>query len=249
MQLTMPADRVRFRPSWWSTLLAAALIAVFVALGQWQLGKARVKESAQARLDGQRSEPAVAMPTSLVAEPETLHLRPVLARGEYDAAGQILIDNRVLHERAGFHVLTPLRIASSETRVLVNRGWIPAPADRRQIPTVAVPSGPLLVEGTAVIPSRRIFALAPDTAVPGGDAIWQNLDLDRYRGAVAHAVQPLVIELSPASPAGGFDRDWPRLDQRHERHRSYALQWFGFALATFGIWLWFALFPPTEKRA
>jgi surfeit locus 1 family protein len=243
MHLTLPFKRplrVQFRPRWWSTLLVAAMIPAFVGLGNWQLGKARTKEAAQATLDGQRADAPVALAASLVDDPESLRLRPVVARGEYDASGQVLIDNRVLHERAGLHVLTPLRIAGSETRVLVNRGWIPAPADRRQAPTVAVPSGPVVVEGTAVVPSRRIFALAQDTALPGGNAIWQNLDLDRYRSAARHPVQPIVIQLDPNSPAGGFDRAWPRLDERHERHLSYAFQWYGFALASVGIWLYFA---------
>lgn len=243
MHLTLPFKRpplrVEFRPRWWATLLVAALIPTFVGLGNWQLGKARTKETAQATLDGQRADAPVALNASLIADPEALRLRPVIARGEYDARGQILIDNRVQHGRAGLHVLTPLRIAGSETRVLVNRGWIAAPADRRQMPVVEVPSGAVVVEGTAVIPSRRIFALAPDTAAPGGSAIWQNLDLDRYRDAGRHPVQPVVLLLSPSSP-GGFDRDWPRLDERHERHLSYAFQWYGFALASFGIWLFFA---------
>lgn len=244
----MSLPRLRFRPGLWPTLLVLALIPGFVALGQWQLGKARAKEGAQARLDGQRREAPVALPATLVADAEPLHLRQVVVRGEYDVAGQILIDNRVRHERAGFHVLTPLRIDGGETRVLVNRGWVPAPPGAHAAPPVTVPAGPVLIEGTATIPSRKIFALAPETAAAGGNAIWQNLDLARYRTASAHPVQPLVILLDPASAAGGFDREWPRLDERHERHMSYALQWFGFAFASFAIWLWFALQRPQGAK-
>ena len=34
-------------------------------------------------------------------------------------------------------------------------------------------------------------------------------------------------------------REWPRPDERADRHRSYALQWFGFAIASLGIWVYF----------
>ena len=35
----------------------------------------------------------------------------------------------------------------------------------------------------------------------------------------------------------GFVRDWPRPDDRKERHLSYALQWYGFAASAVLIWL------------
>ncbi len=250
MQLALSATGMQFRPGLWQTLLMAVLMALFVSLGQWQLGKARTKEGAQARLDSQRTEPPVAISGRPIADPESLHLRQVAVQGEYEPAGQILIDNRVLNERAGFHVVTPLRVAGDErsVRVLVNRGWVAAPEGRHAAPAIATPSGPVMVTGTAVIPSTRIFALAPDTAAAGNSAIWQNLDLARYRAAAAFPVQPVVILLGPDSGAGGFDRHWPRLDERHERHLSYALQWYGFAFASFAIWLWAALrSQPTDR--
>lgn len=67
--------------------------------------------------------------------------------------------------------------------------------------------------------------------------VWQNLNLARYAKAVTFPLQPLVIQLSPESAAGGFAREWPRPDERIERHVGYALQWWGFAAVTVVIWL------------
>lgn len=240
MQLSMARARIVFRPRLWATLLAATLVPVFVSLGQWQLAKAHAKESAQALLDERGRGATVALPREPVTDLEALHLRPVSVRGEYDAAGQILIDNQVLRERAGYHVLTPLRMEGSSMRVLVNRGWIPAPAERGQPPRVEVAAGLVTVSGIAVRPSRKFFQLAADTAPAGAGAVWQNLDLDRYRSLSAHPVQPLVVQMAPESEGGGFVREWPRLDARHERHLSYAYQWFGFAGATVALWLYYA---------
>lgn len=231
--------------------LAVGLAAGFVALGRWQLDKALAREAAQARFDAGSRQVPIRLTPARPAAPETLHLHPVVARGHYDAAGQILIDNRVLHERAGFHVLTPLVIEGGTVRLLVNRGWIAAPATRGETPAVPVPAGRVEVAGTAIVPARRIFALAPDTAPAGGNAVWQNLDLDRYRAAAPHPVQPLVVLLSQqaADPAdAGLVRDWPRPDERHARHRAYAYQWFGFAATTIAIWAWLGLRrrPPGE---
>lgn len=241
----MRAPAFTFRPGVWPTLLTLGLVGVFASLGQWQLGKAELKQAAQAELDAAAHALPVALPAVRVADPAALHRKRVEVRGRYDAAGQILIDNRVLHERPGFHVITPLRIdgARDGLRVLVNRGWIPAPPRRGaaiEPAELAVPDGPLRIVGTAVSPPTRVFALATDTAPPGGNAVWQNLDLARYQSATRQPLQPLVIQLAPEAP-GGFDRAWPRLDERHQKHLSYAWQWFGFAATSVAIWLFFAI--------
>ena len=51
------------------------------------------------------------------------------------------------------------------------------------------------------------------------------------------------MQLDPDA-ASGFVRDWPRPDERAERHRSYALQWFGFAASSLGIWAYFLIRKP-----
>jgi surfeit locus 1 family protein len=154
----------------------------------------------------------------------------------------VLIDNRLHREQAGYHVITPLRLAGSEMHVLVNRGWVAAPADHKIIPAAEVPAGTIELTGIAVVPGQRFFNLAPQPT-SGWDAVWQNLDLARFRSAVPYPIQPVVVQLDPGA-AGGYVREWPRPDERAERHRSYALQWFGFALASVAIWIYFLVRRP-----
>jgi len=124
----------------------------------------------------------------------------------------------------------------------VNRGWLAAPADHQIIPQADVPAGTVELTGIAVVPSQRFFNLAAQPG-SGWDAVWQNLDLARFRTALGTPLQQVVIQLDPAAP-GGYVREWPRPDERAERHRSYALQWFGFALASLGIWGYFLVRRP-----
>lgn len=222
------------------------LVALFVSLGQWQRGKAQRKEAAQAMLDARAVAPPIELPATPIADAEVFQYRRVAVRGHYRAAGQILLDNQMMAEqggqeaRAGYRVLTPLVIDGGLIEVLVDRGWVAAPADRNNIPDVAVPPEPIFLAGTTVLPSRKHFALAADTALPGGNARWQFLDLERYAREAKVTLQPVVIRLDVDQPHG-YLRVWPRPDERHERHTSYALQWFGFAASTAGIWAWFAL--------
>ena len=219
-------------------IVLAVLLPTFISLGLWQWNKAELKQALQA----ERDQHARATPIPLPADPEAadrLRHHHLTVRGTYDAARQVLIDNRLHEGVAGYHVLTPLRLADSDRYVLVNRGWLPAPPDHRIRPAAPVPTGEIEVSGIAVLPPERFFNLAAQPT-SGWDPVWQNLDLERFRGLLPGQLHGVVIQLDPQTP-DGFGRDWPRPDERIERHRSYALQWFGFAIASVGIWL-FLLF-------
>lgn len=227
----------RFRPRLWPTLAAALLLPLFIAAGHWQWTKAQTKMLLQQQLDARGAEPALAMPTTLV-DAQALRYRKVIARGRYEPESQFLIDNRTHREHAGYHVVTPLRLEGSEMRLLVNRGWVAAPADRRQLPHFETPRGVVEVEGTAVVPASRFFTLGAASDRHGEPSdVWQNLDLARYAQAVAVPIQPVVVELDAASEAGGFVREWRRPDERIHIHLGYALQWWAFAATTAVLWL------------
>lgn len=211
----------------------SVLLPAFMTLGFWQLRKAEAAAALQADIDAA----ARAAPTEMPATPAAAALRHrrVVLRGRYDPAGQILIDNRIHGGRAGYHVVTPLRLDGAEMRVLVNRGWVPAAADRRILPAVPPPAGHIEITGLAVAPPTRFVTLG-DGATPRG-IVWQNLDFPRLRERVAYPLQPFVVRLDAAAP-GGYARDWPRADERAPRNLGYAWQWFGFAAASLGIWLY-----------
>jgi surfeit locus 1 family protein len=230
-------------PPWRTVLfgggaLVGLLVAAFVALGQWQWHKAEDKEARQAMAELRSSGPFVRLDPTAPAD--TLAYRRVTVVGTYDPRYQVLIDNRIHAGHAGYHVVTPLRLDGSELRVLVNRGWIPATADRR-LPDVATPAGTVELQAIATPPSSRFLTLAPEPTAAGWQPLWQNLDLARYQREAPFPVHPLVLQLDPQSAGSGFVRDWPRLDAGSARHRAYAWQWFAFAATAVGIWLHFLI--------
>lgn len=235
---TSRPDSSRRRVALFGGLLLAVLLPTFVSLGMWQWNKAEAKQALQAERDQLSRTTPIPLPADLQAA-DSLRNHRLTVRGTYDARYQVLIDNRLNQGVAGYHVLTPLRLANSDRYVLVNRGWLPAPADHHEQPAAPVPTGEIELTGIAVLPQERFFNLAEQPA-SGWEPVWQNLDLKRFRSLLPGYVHSVIIQLDPQAPAG-FGRDWPRPDERIERHRSYALQWFGFAVASVGIWL-FLLF-------
>ena len=247
-------SRHLFRPALWPTVAAALLIPLFIAAGNWQWNKAALKAERQQQLDSRGAQSTLVIPATL-ADPETLNYRRVVAQGHYEPQFQILIDNRTHNGQAGYHVITPLRVEGSDIRLLVNRGWIPAIGDRQQTPSIETPAGIVRLRGTTIIPPARFFSLGSgnESASPGWQSIWQNLDLERYGKAVDFQVQPVVLQLDPQMSAGdasgGFVREWRRPDERRFVNVGYALQWWAFAATTFALWLVLSFRrKPTQPR-
>lgn len=213
---------LRFRPKLIPTLATLALLPLLVQFGLWQWHKAEAKRQLQQQVDALAKAPPVALGPRLIPG-EGLHDRRVTVRGRYEAAHQILLDNQVNGEQAGYHVVTPLRIEGGEARVLVNRGWVPLGRSRDALPAIAPPDGIVEVSGTLWEPARR----APSAANQAG-AVWQALDLARFGAQVPYPVQDFAIRLDPAS-AGCYVCQWPRVEEKVGMHLGYAVQWFGMA--------------------
>lgn len=209
----------------------ALLVPLFIGLGVWQLGRAHYKQELQEEYDA-RARGGVVRIEPRPQAGDDLRFYRVEVRGVYEPAHQFLLDNRVLHGQPGYHVITPLKIEGGELRVLVNRGWVPWGESRERLPPIATPAGPVTVHGIATVPTEKGFRLRAVYPRPGGGTVvWPYLDMGRYAAAVPFGLQPVIVLLDPESPAGGFTREWSRLDAGIAVHQGYAFQWFALAAA------------------
>ncbi|HUQ29495.1 MAG TPA: SURF1 family protein [Usitatibacter sp.] len=219
-----------FNPSPWPTVGAALFTGLTIYLGVWQTHRGDEKEARQRLLDERTRETPVVLAGSGGAA-EALLYRKVRASGEYDPAGQIYIDNQVHQGRAGYFVVTPLRLRDG-TFVLVNRGWIARGPAYPQPPPAAVPAGAVVVTGLAMLPPARVLELGPQTV---SGSVWQNLSIDRYRDATRKAVAPVVVLADAADFGLVAVHEAP--DAGVARHREYALTWFSLAFTTLVLWV------------
>ncbi len=201
-------------------------------LGNWQLSRAQEKESRQEQLDLLSGQPAIALPTVPV-NLEDFRYRRVEAHGVYLSEHTIFLDNKIHQGVAGYHIITPLKIGASSMHVLVNRGWAAADRDRSKLPQVATQDGPIIVSGVATTAVQKTLELSKEMV---SGRVWENLDLERYRGATGLTLQPVMI-LQQDGVKDGLVRQWVRPDSGAARNLGYAFQWFGMALAVFIIYL------------
>ena len=213
-------------------LIAVTLaVSVFCAAGLWQMQRARYKDEIKTLAEAALRDAAIELPATPLRASE-LEFRPVHVRGEWVTNKTIFLDNKVRDGVVGYQVVTPLRIQAGNMHVLVNRGWVAAPPLRSELPSVPTPSGVIDISGIARAPTDRFLELS--NQIQEG-SVWQNLTIGRFQEWSKISLQPTVIyqqnasddklvRVSVAPEASGLNAD---------RHRGYALTWFGLAFVTF----------------
>jgi surfeit locus 1 family protein len=234
-----------FAPRLFTTLLTIVLIALLISLGRWQLRRADEK---RALFD---SFAAGADATQAI-DLQTPHLRRyqhVEATGHYDQTRQVLIDNMVDAERAGYFVITPFALAGGGW-VLVNRGWVPLGASRAERPAIPVSGDTRRVRGRADnMPSPGIqmgtkAVLAPPYPVVA--AFPSRSEIGRLLGESSWTSATDLVLLDAGEP-DGYVRDWSPPGFPPMRHIGYAVQWFALALTLFILWVVTNLKRPADR--
>jgi cytochrome oxidase assembly protein ShyY1 len=145
-----------------------ALLAATISLGNWQRHRAEEKESLRAQYDRAASAPPIQL-AATATDASALRFHRVRATGEFDASGQILIDNKVRAGQPGYHVVAPLKMAGGGV-VLVDRGWVAAGPRRSELPQAPPPTGIVTVDGCTVTPAVPVGHTSTLTALTMGSA-------------------------------------------------------------------------------
>ena len=224
-----------FAPHPLMTLLTLALLALLISLGRWQLRRADEKrvlyDSFASGSDATRPIEAATPPL-----PRYQHLA---AAGHYDDSRQVLIDNMVESEQAGYFVITPFELQGGGW-ILVNRGWVPVGASRAQLPAIPVNAQARTLHGRADnLPSPGIQlgtrgVLAPPYPVVASFPTHEEIAALLKEARWARAAD--LILLDPGEP-DGYVRRWSPPGFPPMRHIGYAVQWFGLATALFVIYI------------
>jgi cytochrome oxidase assembly protein ShyY1 len=210
-------------------LAAAGFLALFLAAGVWQLGRAQQKEAlfaAWAQVD--------ALPTldlsaakDVALNRETL-LR-VAVRGRYLSKRNVLLDNQQRPGQVGVMVYTPFAIADTQELLLVARGFLPIPRDRSEFPDPQVSDDLVEIRGLLTAPPAPGYRMGQVASSQTWPRLLTAIDTAQLSEALGQTLLPGVLLLDPQAPEG-FLRDWHPNTLSADRHRGYAVQWLGLAL-------------------
>lgn len=176
------------------TVIVGLAVAAMIALGIWQLSRAREKDALLARYRAAQNLPPISFPTTPINDDQLplfrhatgICLKPVAKRGSAgrNRAGEI-----------GYVHIVDCSTGAEGPGISVEVGW-----SRNPSAAVNWPGGP--VSGIIAPDRRSRMRLVAATAPPG---------------------------LEPSAP--------PSIDQVPNNHRSYAVQWFLFALIALIIYV------------
>ena len=219
---------------------ALALSSAFVALGCWQWNRGAFKETQRASFERALVAAPAPLADAVDAEHAALPLR-VSGAGRFEADATLLLDNQTLDGHAGVPVLTLFRPDGARRGVLVDRGFVALPPDRR-VPAIAAPAASAVVTGLLATPPATGVRLGEAHAVRGSLSLVPWLDIGIVAKDFHAELSDAVVLLDDAAP-DGFARRWEPLRNTMppERHRAYAAQWFALAAAvwiTYGVLMW-----------
>lgn len=221
----------RFAAPWWAWVLTAAVAALLLRLGFWQVDRAEQKKSIiSAYQNAAKSEP-LDLNAALTAgkNPRELRAQALRLQGRFVSERQLLLDNQVSHAQVGYEVWTPLRLASGKL-ALVNRGWIAMNPNRRILPQLETSTDAVKLRGVwqpLPRPGLRIGKNACDAQAAWPRVVQYPL-FEELQCLLGAELIEGVLWLDPADP-NGFTREWAHSDFPPERHYGYALQWFALA--------------------
>jgi surfeit locus 1 family protein len=216
------------------TIIVASLLCY---LGFWQLHRAEQKNE----LINHHQHMQHVAPIQITAENLLMikHDQPLQIKGVYDAEHTFFIDNQFYNHQIGYEIIQPVILSDSQQVILVSRGWVKAPLDRKILPPIQTPKGEQTLHGVAYFPSKGMLLLGDNvdnaTAKEWPKRI-EKLHLRAIRNWLSQPVYPFIIRLHSDKP-DGFVQDWPVVVVSPERHIGYAVQWFAMALTVVIIFI------------
>lgn len=205
----MTSKRLLF---WWCGWCLIVLLGI--GLGGWQWQRAATKQAYLQRLEQ--------APTLETTRRLPVPGAEILLRGHYLAEETLWLDNRIHDGQVGVAALTPFR--SLDGRLwLIERGFV-ATGPVREDPRIETPSEPVRITGRWQSAEEAPWVY-DDRRV--GDRL-QRIDLTAWSSLGSFAF-PGWIHLKEG--AGRLIPWWEPNIMPPSRHRAYAFQWWGLALA------------------
>lgn len=189
--------------------LILAILALFLSLGFWQLHRATEKEN-------------------WLANPIQVNV----FQGHFIEHKTLLWENQFFERQWGYQVMVPFETQEG-LMFLVDRGWIKAPvASRNELPIIpSLPQDQVEIKGYWRAPSyNRWLQSGIESQSSDFPLRVQQLNLSLFETRLGLHLEPNIFHLMPAGPFT-LSKTLPTVAVSPQKHRAYAAQWFGLAVA------------------
>lgn len=218
----------RFAPGWRMHALVLLGLPALLALGAWQLERGAQKLAMESAYLKKLTE----LPSAPTGEALRKPFQRVRLQGRFTDE-IFLVDNQTHGGAAGYWIIEVF-VTGEGSRLLTNRGFVGGMPDRRTLPQIDVPDGPVSVVGVVWPDTGLVPMWGEDVWTPGWPKRVQRLD--RARMAAVADTLPVEIRLE-AGPEFVVTAAPFAAVLGAARHHGYAATWFGLALALGALYL------------
>jgi surfeit locus 1 family protein len=226
-----------FRPFLWLTVVTLPALLVLVGLGTWQLGRLQWKNDLIDSFEARVAAPPVAVPAGEAAI-DPIEFRQLDLTGRFLHDKEIFLTGRTYEGNAGFHVVTPFELADGRL-ILINRGWVSEgykdPAKR----AFSRVDGPTTVAGILRKPGQKGYFVPENEPAKG---FWFTLvpaEINAHLGLGTVAIDSFYADAIRTSAVVTLPIAAKTELNLRNAHLSYALTWYGIALALIGVYVAF----------
>ena len=191
---------MEFRFSLKVTLVTGTLAFGMVCASIWQWDRHLQKQDLISRLHETLTLEPIPIAELLSQKPtwDDLTFRRVKLSGTYDFSREAILRNRNLEGRAGVHAITPLKLDSSDTYILVDRGFIPMGREGRDNRAQYHKPERADIFGLVKASAYQKFLAPADP--PAGDGRpwvdqWLRVDIPAMSKQLPYNVLPVYVEI------------------------------------------------------
>jgi surfeit locus 1 family protein len=219
------------------TLTTLLLASGMIVASVWQWNRHLQKQELIRRLEETLLLQPIELSTLLKRKTDwsSIVFRRVKVAGEYDFKHEVLLRNRNREGRAGFHVVTPLKLDSTDAYILIDRGFLPLGQESKE--QRAQYQQPARAEFVGLLKepaTPKIFAPNDPPAGPDKPWVdqWLRVDVAAIEKQMPYRLQPIFLEIM-SNP------DDPMLPSQVVREsaagRSDVLMYTGKQVENFGL--------------
>lgn len=217
---------------WKFTVFVFLWICLFVALGYWQLSRAKQKNDLIQQVERRLSLLPLTETNLAGTGQKDLRFYPVALHGKFEGQHTILLDNKTWHGQVGYEVYVPFVPQGTNYTLLVDRGFVQRGPSRQHLPNLPLADDTVLVTGRFDRPPAY-FSFG-DINEPG-PLQWplrvQFIHLGQLATLLGRPLFPYVVTISPGHPAACMIGPQGVAKIGPARHKAYALQWFALAFS------------------
>lgn len=211
-------------------LMTLAMLAVLIGLGTWQVERLHWKLGILAQIA--RAEAGPSLPLSADPQPWTKVEVTGTLRNDLTALYGADVRDTSAGPTMGSELIVPLERENAPP-LLVDRGWVPA---TRRGP-LSQPAGPVTIVGYVRPAEKPIWFSAADD-VPGRQFFTLDPQAIGHALGMAQVTSFTLVAMGPP-PREGWPIPAQHLPQPPNNHLSYAITWYGLAVALVVIFfLW-----------